>query len=229
MTREITVPLGFDQPASVVGEAAEEPDPDRHVERETPLSIDALPCAAHGREQARQRQAEEAGGGHLEGQAVRIRRDGEACRERTEPFLEPAGPAARDEPGAHGRAGVGALPRLGPVAKAPDLDADGEASPGAGQPEQACRNAGEAAFGAVHIGAAVEDDAVRDRVRRPHRRRQDVEARAEDAPEQRLDGLDPGRGADSIRRKLGRDAPVGDEAGARPSAAEGELRPRPAS
>ena len=64
---------------------------------------------------------------------------------------------------------------------------------------------------------------MRDRVRRPHRRRQDVEARAEDAPEQRLDGLDPGRGADSIRRKLGRDAPVGDEAGARPSAAEGEL------
>src|SRR5829696_956230 len=42
MTREVTIPLRFDQPATVVGEAAEEPDPDRHVECETPLSIDAL-------------------------------------------------------------------------------------------------------------------------------------------------------------------------------------------
>jgi hypothetical protein len=60
-------------------------------------------------------------------------------------------------------------------------------------------------------------------VRRLHRRRQDVEARAEDAPEQGLDGLAPGRGADLIRRKLGRDARVGDEAGAGRGAAEGEL------
>src|SRR5829696_6461743 len=163
MTREVTIPLRFDQPATVVGEAAEEPDPDRHVECETPLSIDALPGAAHGREHSRQRQAEEAGGGHLDRQAVRIRRNREARRERTKPFLDRARLAARDEPGAHGRAGVGALPRLGPVAQAPDLDADGEASPGAGQPEQACRNGGEAALGAVDIGAAVEEDAVRDR------------------------------------------------------------------
>ena len=190
--------------------------------RETPLSIDALPCATHGREQARQRQAEEAGGGHLQGQAVRIRRDGEACRERTEPFLKPAGPAAGDEPGAHGRAGVGALPRLGPVAKAPDLDADGEAAPGARQPEQACRNAGEAAFGAVDIGAAGEDDAARDRVRRPTAGGRTPKR----APRtRRISGSTVSRRV-ATRIRYGETRPrcaLGDEAGSGRSAAEGEL------
>src|SRR5829696_3823775 len=78
MTREVTIPLRFDQPATVVGEAAEEPDPDRHVECETPLSIDALPGAAHGREHSRQRQAEEAGGGHLD----RVRPSGSVATAR---------------------------------------------------------------------------------------------------------------------------------------------------